>query len=218
MSGMNENAGSVHLSTLDQAVFWIDCYRILYALGAKTRATWRTTPVTCAGRPARSTRWSSVGKWPAVPRSSPEGILTGTGRNSHVARLPQRNVFGRIGADEKSGKTAVEFDDAQVTSLLQKEAGTESFTAMTLNTKETRSFSRAAPDTIYDDPASSTGPGRVHGRLSRPSEVETILPAPALEPQLSESPPLMTPSGTDGRRARRKVATERIRAVPGTRR
>lgn len=44
MSGMNENAGSVHLSTLDQAAFWIDCYRILYALGAKTQGYLENDP------------------------------------------------------------------------------------------------------------------------------------------------------------------------------
>lgn len=40
-----------------------------------------------------------------------------------------RNVLGEIGAREKSGKTPVEFNDAQVTSLLQKEAAKRRDTA-----------------------------------------------------------------------------------------
>ena len=40
-----------------------------------------------------------------------------------------RNVLGEIGTREKSGKTPVELDDAQVTSLLQKEAAKRRDTA-----------------------------------------------------------------------------------------
>lgn len=40
-----------------------------------------------------------------------------------------RNVLGEIGTREKSGKTPVEMDDAQVTSLLQKEAAKRRDTA-----------------------------------------------------------------------------------------
>ncbi|HEX9229245.1 MAG TPA: GatB/YqeY domain-containing protein [Arthrobacter sp.] len=43
--------------------------------------------------------------------------------------LTVRNVLGEIGAREKSGKTPVEFDDTQVTSLLQKEAAKRRDTA-----------------------------------------------------------------------------------------
>ena len=43
--------------------------------------------------------------------------------------LTVRNVLGEIGAREKSGKTPVEFDDAQVTGLLQKEAAKRRDTA-----------------------------------------------------------------------------------------
>lgn len=40
-----------------------------------------------------------------------------------------RNVLGEIGTREKSGKTPIEMDDAQVTALLQKEAAKRRDTA-----------------------------------------------------------------------------------------
>jgi uncharacterized protein YqeY len=46
-----------------------------------------------------------------------------------VALTTVRNVLGEITTREKSGKTPVELDDAQVTSLLQKEAAKRRDTA-----------------------------------------------------------------------------------------
>lgn len=46
-----------------------------------------------------------------------------------VALTTVRNVLGEIETREKSGKTPVELDDAQVTSLLQKEAAKRRDTA-----------------------------------------------------------------------------------------
>lgn len=46
-----------------------------------------------------------------------------------VALTTVRNVLGEIETREKSGKTPVELDDAQVTALLQKEAGKRRDTA-----------------------------------------------------------------------------------------
>lgn len=49
--------------------------------------------------------------------------------NKKLELITVRNVLGEIGTREKSGKTPVEMDDAQVTSLLQKEAAKRRDTA-----------------------------------------------------------------------------------------
>jgi uncharacterized protein YqeY len=49
------------------------------------------------------------------------------GRKTELTTV--RNVLGEISTREKSGKTPVELDDAQVTSLLQKEAAKRRDTA-----------------------------------------------------------------------------------------
>lgn len=49
--------------------------------------------------------------------------------HNKIALTTVRNVLGEIGTREKSGKTPVEMDDAQVTALLQKEAAKRRDTA-----------------------------------------------------------------------------------------
>lgn len=48
-----------------------------------------------------------------------------------LALMTLRNILGEINTREKGGKTPVELDDAQVTSLLQKEAARRRETAQT---------------------------------------------------------------------------------------
>jgi uncharacterized protein YqeY len=61
-----------------------------------------------------------------------------------VALTTVRNVLGEIATREKSGKTPMELDDAQVTALLQKEAAKRRDTANTYT--EARQDSRAAAE------------------------------------------------------------------------
>lgn len=48
-----------------------------------------------------------------------------------LALMTLRNLLGEINTKEKGGKTPVELDDQQVTSLLQKEAARRRETAQT---------------------------------------------------------------------------------------
>jgi len=51
-----------------------------------------------------------------------EDVVAHMKAGNKTALTTVRNVLGEISAREKSGKTPIELDDAQVTSLLQKEA------------------------------------------------------------------------------------------------
>ena len=63
-----------------------------------------------------------------------------------------RNVLGEIGTREKSGKTPVELDDIQVTSLLQKEAAKRRDTARIYTDagEETRAAAEIAEAVIIE--------------------------------------------------------------------
>lgn len=79
-----------------------------------------------------------------------------------------RNVLGEISTREKSGKTPVELDDAQVTTLLQKEAAKRRDTARIYT--EAGQTDRAAAEAAEAE--------IIEGYLPRPltrEEVETIV-------------------------------------------
>jgi uncharacterized protein YqeY len=75
-----------------------------------------------------------------------------------VALTTVRNVLGEIETREKSGKTPVELDDAQVTALLQKEAGKRRDTAR-----------------IYTEAGES---GRAAAEVAEAEVIEAYLPRP----------------------------------------
>src|SRR6476661_632854 len=56
-------------------------------------------------------------------------VVTHMKERNKTALTTVRNVLGEIETREKSGKTPIELDDAQVTSLLQKEAAKRRDTA-----------------------------------------------------------------------------------------
>ncbi|MDQ6754170.1 MAG: GatB/YqeY domain-containing protein [Actinomycetota bacterium] len=56
-------------------------------------------------------------------------VTTHMKAGNKLALTTVRNVLGEIGTKEKSGKTPVELDDAQVTALLQREAAKRRDTA-----------------------------------------------------------------------------------------
>ena len=58
-----------------------------------------------------------------------QDVITHMKGGNKVALNTVRNVLGEISTREKSGKTPVELDDAQVTALLQKEAAKRRDTA-----------------------------------------------------------------------------------------
>jgi uncharacterized protein YqeY len=58
-----------------------------------------------------------------------EDVVTHMKAGNKTALATVRNVLGEINTREKSGKTPVELDDMQVTSLLQKEAAKRRDTA-----------------------------------------------------------------------------------------
>jgi uncharacterized protein YqeY len=58
-----------------------------------------------------------------------EDVVAHMKAGNKTALTTVRNVLGEISTREKSGKTPVELDDAQVTSLLQKEAAKRRDTA-----------------------------------------------------------------------------------------
>ena len=58
-----------------------------------------------------------------------EDVVAHMKAGNKVALTTVRNVLGEISTREKSGKTPVELDDAQVTALLQKEAAKRRDTA-----------------------------------------------------------------------------------------
>ncbi|MDQ0755584.1 GatB/YqeY domain-containing protein [Arthrobacter sp. B3I4] len=58
-----------------------------------------------------------------------EDVVAHMKAGNKTALTTVRNVLGEIGTREKSGKTPVELDDAQVTTLLQKEAAKRRDTA-----------------------------------------------------------------------------------------
>jgi uncharacterized protein len=58
-----------------------------------------------------------------------EDVVAHMKEGNKTALTTVRNVLGEISTREKSGKTPVELDDAQVTSLLQKEAAKRRDTA-----------------------------------------------------------------------------------------
>lgn len=75
-----------------------------------------------------------------------------------VALTTVRNVLGEIETREKSGKTPVELDDAQITALLQKEAAKRHETAR-----------------IYQDAGENT---RAAAEIAEADVIETYLPKP----------------------------------------
>ena len=58
-----------------------------------------------------------------------EDVVTHMKAGNKTALMTVRNVLGEIGTREKSGKAPVKLDDAQVTTLLQKEAAKRRDTA-----------------------------------------------------------------------------------------
>lgn len=77
---------------------------------------------------------------------------------NRVALTTVRNVLGEIETREKSGKTPIELDDAQVTALLQKEAAKRHDTA--------RIYSEAGQE------------GRATAELAEAEVIEAYLPQP----------------------------------------
>ena len=77
---------------------------------------------------------------------------------NRVALTTVRNVLGEIETREKSGKTPIELDDAQVTALMQKEAAKRHDTA--------RIYTEAGQD------------GRATAELAEAEVIEAYLPQP----------------------------------------
>ena len=85
-------------------------------------------------------------------------VVTHMKAGNKVALTTVRNVLGEIDTREKGGKTPLEFDDAQVITLLQKEAAKRRDTAK-----------------IYDE----AGEGdRAHAEITEAEVIEAYLPQP----------------------------------------
>ncbi|MGO4187652.1 GatB/YqeY domain-containing protein [Pseudarthrobacter sp. TAF60_1] len=84
-------------------------------------------------------------------------VVTHMKERNKTALTTVRNVLGEIETREKSGKTPIELDDAQVTSLLQKEAAKRRDTAK-----------------IYTDAGEA---GRAAAELAEAEVIEAYLPS-----------------------------------------
>lgn len=97
-----------------------------------------------------------------------------------VALTTVRNVLGEIETREKSGKTPIVLDDAQVTSLLQKEAAKRRDTARIY----TEAGSPSGPQRKSLKPKSSRRTCRRHSPQPkwRRSSTRSSVPSPPTEP------------------------------------
>ncbi|HSU71927.1 MAG TPA: GatB/YqeY domain-containing protein [Micrococcaceae bacterium] len=93
-----------------------------------------------------------------------QDVITHMKGGNKVALNTVRNVLGEISTREKSGKTPVELDDAQVTALLQKEAAKRRDTAG-----------------IYTEAGESD---RAAAEIAEAEVIEAYLPKPLSRPEV----------------------------------
>ena len=93
-----------------------------------------------------------------------QDVITHMKGGNKVALNTVRNVLGEISTREKSGKTPVELDDAQVTALLQKEAAKRRDTAR-----------------IYTEAGESD---RAAAEIAEAEVIEAYLPKPLSRPEV----------------------------------
>jgi len=97
----------------------------------------------------------------ALKQQLKSDVVTHMKAGNKVALATVRNVLGEIETKEKAGKTPVDLDDQQVTSLLQKEAAKRRETAH-----------------IYAEAGES---GRADAEIAEAEVIEVYLPQPLTE-------------------------------------